>query len=1010
MRGSVTINPRGSNTSSNSGGVGNYLDLPDRPDELIEETTVPAVTAGGEFVPSNDNSNKAAVSITDGGSTITTTRTNNAWGGSGTFSAELIPVANDGYVSFKLTQSNKRFMVGLSRTADASSTTYSTIDYAIYVTGTAIQVYENSSNKYGNSATFNVGSTYKIQKIGTTVTYLKDDVVFYTSGTSATRDLHMDTAFLNTGSTITEVKMLTAPVTITTPETVKYTLDLKNPNVIGYHVDELVSDTNFADIATALADDAVKAAIAGDFVEIDSRIYHVIKTNPTLAIHLKLNDEKIEDATNAEVTAGTSQDFVLFSPFQIHEKATAVSTALIDAIPATKYSDIVNRPNTLISETVVPTVTAERGEFVPDNDNSNKIEVSIADGGSTLTTTRASNDWGGSGTFSTDVIPAADDGYLSFKLTQRGKYYLVGLSNPGDVGSTSYNLIDYAIFSANSAIQIYENANVRYDETSTFNVGSTYKIQKTGTTITYLKDDVVFYTSTVASNLDLHMDTSFYSTGSTATEIKMSSTTLVTTPEHLTYTLDYNSDLLLNKPAGGGSTTAQATDGEVDAGTETEARLFTPKQIDTKAKSVLPTQATQAEMTAGTEEGVKGMSPKQIKDATDALISAIPASGGGTASNIAWENVTNLPAFLNTTNQPESVNPVFVNSGGVTVTQSASGADVECTAAGWGNSGTWDEDNSILADGAVSFIITSVPSNSEQMLGLSYKNSEADATSLTFTLIDHSWYFRRSDRKAFIRETNSSGTGNNNVSDYTGKVFDAFETYSINRVGNKVNYLIDGVIVYTSSKNSSGTLHVDLALNRVNSAFSQIRIQRNLTNIYETKLDYSDPGVINKPKYLQEVRTSYSDEHEVALAGATAYHITGLDVNIVPKRATSKFVISFDVKACAPIGHIFSLSIYIDDTKINAGTTALHNVDAVVPVPETSGGLSVLNSVTGSLETSHSPVLNNMTVRIYAWYHKDSVATDATSLLTFNRAKRNISGLAYKMQGTSMLRVEEIEV
>jgi hypothetical protein len=96
----------------------------------------------------------------------------------------------------------------------------------------------------------------------------------------------------------------------------------------------------------------------------------------------------------------------------------------------------------------------------------------------------------------------------------------------------------------------------------------------------------------------------------------MSSTTLVTTPEHLTYTLDYNSDLLLSKPAGGGSTTAQATDGEVDAGTETEARLFTPKQIDTKAKSVLPTQATQAEMTAGTEEGVKGMSPKQIKDAT----------------------------------------------------------------------------------------------------------------------------------------------------------------------------------------------------------------------------------------------------------------------------------------------------------------------------------------------------------------------------------------------------------
>jgi hypothetical protein len=28
-----------------------------------------------------------------------------------------------------------------------------------------------------------------------------------------------------------------------------------------------------------------------------------------------------------------------------------------------------------------------------------------------------------------------------------------------------------------------------------------------------------------------------------------------------------------------------------------------------------------------------------------------------------------------------------------------SGADVESTVEGWGNSGTWDEDNSILADG-----------------------------------------------------------------------------------------------------------------------------------------------------------------------------------------------------------------------------------------------------------------------------------------------------------------------
>jgi hypothetical protein len=134
----------------------------------------------------------------------------------------------------------------------------------------------------------------------------------------------MDTSFYDIGGKVTEVKMSSTTL-VTTPEHLTYTLDynsdllepvhpvlvrvvvsveppsvidtpillllslsgtnsprsavtagttvslidLKNPNVIGYHVDELVSDTNFADIATALADDKVKAAIAGDFVEID---------------------------------------------------------------------------------------------------------------------------------------------------------------------------------------------------------------------------------------------------------------------------------------------------------------------------------------------------------------------------------------------------------------------------------------------------------------------------------------------------------------------------------------------------------------------------------------------------------------------------------------------------------------------------------------------------------------------------------------------------------------------
>jgi hypothetical protein len=92
----------------------------------------------------------------------------------------------DGYVSFKLVQTDKRYMVGLSRASDAGSTTYATIDYAIYINAGDIRVYENSSPKGVFSNIFTNGATYKIQRTGSTITYLINDVVFYTSATATT--------------------------------------------------------------------------------------------------------------------------------------------------------------------------------------------------------------------------------------------------------------------------------------------------------------------------------------------------------------------------------------------------------------------------------------------------------------------------------------------------------------------------------------------------------------------------------------------------------------------------------------------------------------------------------------------------------------------------------------------------------------------------------------------------------------------------------------------------------
>jgi hypothetical protein len=54
-------------------------------------------------------------------------------------------------------------MVGLSRASDAGSTTYSTIDYAIYINTDDIRVYENSSREgvFSNIFSRKVGVRYQ---------------------------------------------------------------------------------------------------------------------------------------------------------------------------------------------------------------------------------------------------------------------------------------------------------------------------------------------------------------------------------------------------------------------------------------------------------------------------------------------------------------------------------------------------------------------------------------------------------------------------------------------------------------------------------------------------------------------------------------------------------------------------------------------------------------------------------------------------------------------------------
>ncbi|NER16774.1 DUF6443 domain-containing protein [Spongiivirga citrea] len=135
---------------------------------------------------------------------ITTTTTTNSWGNSGF--ATLESISGDGYVEFEVTATNKYLMVGLS--VDNPDAHYNTINFAIYPrSGGEVRVYENGSYK-GSFDTYVIGDVLRVERVGSTIYYKKNNTTIYTSTISSTATLIGDVAFHSTGSSIKNLKVV----------------------------------------------------------------------------------------------------------------------------------------------------------------------------------------------------------------------------------------------------------------------------------------------------------------------------------------------------------------------------------------------------------------------------------------------------------------------------------------------------------------------------------------------------------------------------------------------------------------------------------------------------------------------------------------------------------------------------------------------------------------------------------------------------------------------------------
>ena len=105
---------------------------------------------------------------------------------------------------------------------------------------------------------------------------------------------------------------------------------------------------------------------------------------------------------------------------------------------------------------------------------------------------------------------SASDYQLNFSVSNTAtKGAFLGFNAVGNNTTASFEDIDYAIFLRDDDLIVFENG-VNRGTFGTYTAADTLSIRKSGTTISYLRNDEVFYTSTVAANAsDYYIDTSF---------------------------------------------------------------------------------------------------------------------------------------------------------------------------------------------------------------------------------------------------------------------------------------------------------------------------------------------------------------------------------------------------------------------------------------------------------------------------------------------------------------------
>ncbi|MEM5527848.1 hypothetical protein WN093_03345 [Gammaproteobacteria bacterium AS21] len=380
-------------------------------------------------------------------------------------SANTVLASKGVVVQFQPQGTGNAGMWGLNIAGETGTArSFEVIDYAIYLNNGSILIYENGSGA-GVSESYALTDTLSIQLNKDTglVSYLKNDTVFHTSTQIA--DLNAEYNF--TGAPFTRGIGIANLLFGNQAVVSVYENAGANQTIAKLDVNDTDSNSWTYTLVSGDGDDDNAAVAIGGINNNEI----ILLADPSFAVkaHYSVRVSVSDDHQNSRIEV---------IEFNVIENATPIAIQAINA----------SGDNAVIFQ--IPTIKGD----ISDVDLTSAGTILKSAASDTWTTTVSSN----------NTVLGSSGVKVTFQAEGSGNGGMWGINTAEQAyTSRSYDVIDYAIYFSGSSVSVYENGISKGGSTpySTSDVFSIEMDKITGQ-VTYLKNDFIFFTSSVTADIN----------------------------------------------------------------------------------------------------------------------------------------------------------------------------------------------------------------------------------------------------------------------------------------------------------------------------------------------------------------------------------------------------------------------------------------------------------------------------------------------------------------------------